>query len=230
VNYGIRFSGLVTALTACLLRHGVGTDFICQPDSQPAIKTRSSPAAFSTALSVPFFPSPLSPITCTCTAGGCAGLVSHSPPLPTPTSTAVDPDSFHLSIRPSSTFLDLPRPSSTFLDLPRPSSTSLGLSADGVIAACLPLCVTWWRFQARLLASSRLASPHPRWPSSTTSHSQCRLPFHVPRAEVSTYRHGDWPPHCGMTASSAHSCMQSHWGTPHPQKRVWGERDVRQSQ
>jgi hypothetical protein len=35
VNYAIRFSDSVTALTARRVRHGVGPDFICQPGPAP---------------------------------------------------------------------------------------------------------------------------------------------------------------------------------------------------
>src|SRR5947209_7205304 len=43
-------------LTACRVRYGVGPDLICQSGPSPAIKTRSSPAAFPTTLSLPFVP------------------------------------------------------------------------------------------------------------------------------------------------------------------------------
>ena len=56
VNYAMRFSGPVTALTARRLRYGVGPDFICQPGPSPGIKTHSSPAAFPSTLSLPFPP------------------------------------------------------------------------------------------------------------------------------------------------------------------------------
>src|SRR5436305_5548367 len=59
VNYAIRFSGPVTALTARRVRYGVGPDLICQPGPSPGIKTHSSPAAFPSTLSLPFPPSTL---------------------------------------------------------------------------------------------------------------------------------------------------------------------------
>jgi hypothetical protein len=37
VNYAIRFSGPVTALTARRVRYGVGPDLICQPGPSPVI-------------------------------------------------------------------------------------------------------------------------------------------------------------------------------------------------
>jgi hypothetical protein len=55
VNYAIRFSGPVTALTARRVRHGVGPGLICQPGPEPGIKTHSFPAAFPTTLP-PFCP------------------------------------------------------------------------------------------------------------------------------------------------------------------------------
>src|SRR5277367_211092 len=58
VNYAIRFSGPVTALTARRVRYGVGPDLICQPGPSPGIKKHSSPAAFPTTLSLPFVPFP----------------------------------------------------------------------------------------------------------------------------------------------------------------------------
>jgi hypothetical protein len=58
VNYAIRFSGPVTALTARRVRYGVGPDLICQSGPSPGIKTHSSPAAFPTTLSLPFVPFP----------------------------------------------------------------------------------------------------------------------------------------------------------------------------
>jgi len=63
VNYAIRFSGPVTALTARRVRYSVGPDLICQPGPSSGIKTHSSPAAFPTTLSLPF----LSPLSCSCT-------------------------------------------------------------------------------------------------------------------------------------------------------------------
>jgi hypothetical protein len=57
VNYVIRFSGFVTALTARRVQHGVGACFICQPDPFARYKTHSPPATFPTTLSLPFFPS-----------------------------------------------------------------------------------------------------------------------------------------------------------------------------
>src|SRR5947207_8125498 len=71
VNYAIRFSCPVTALTARRLRYGVGPDLICQPGPtvlSPGIKKHSSPAAFPTTLSSLLFPSPLLP---SCTAPSC---------------------------------------------------------------------------------------------------------------------------------------------------------------
>ena len=62
VNYAIRFSDPVTALTAW---HGVGPDLICQPGPEPDIKTHLSPTTFPTTLSLPFVPFPSSP---SCTA------------------------------------------------------------------------------------------------------------------------------------------------------------------
>jgi hypothetical protein len=56
VNYAMRFSGPVTALTARRVRYGVGPDLICQPGPSPGIKTHSSPAAFPSTLSLPFSP------------------------------------------------------------------------------------------------------------------------------------------------------------------------------
>ena len=58
VNYAVRFSGPVTALTARRVRYGVGPDLICQPGPSPGIKTYSSPAAFPTTLSLSFVPFP----------------------------------------------------------------------------------------------------------------------------------------------------------------------------
>jgi hypothetical protein len=55
VNYAFRFSGPVTALTACRVRYGVGPDLICQSGPSPGIKTHSSPAAFPTTLSLASF-------------------------------------------------------------------------------------------------------------------------------------------------------------------------------
>jgi hypothetical protein len=57
VNYAIRSSGPVTALTARRVRHGVGPDLICQPGAAPGIKMHSSPAAFPATLSLPSLPS-----------------------------------------------------------------------------------------------------------------------------------------------------------------------------
>jgi hypothetical protein len=45
-------------LTACRVWCGVEPDLICQPGPSPGIKTRSSPAAFPTTLSLPFVPFP----------------------------------------------------------------------------------------------------------------------------------------------------------------------------
>jgi hypothetical protein len=42
VNYAIRFSGPVTALTARCVRYGVGPDFICRPGPSPG-RTRPPP-------------------------------------------------------------------------------------------------------------------------------------------------------------------------------------------
>ena len=195
-----------------------------------AIKTRASPAAFSTApfSSLPFFSSPSHvPVVAARpnarlderhppSPGARAALVTglkrayrplvgRLPCLTLPLSgrrprprwgavmlaaPAADPDSSHLSIRPFST-------------LSRPSST---LPADGVITGCLSPCVTGVGSSPGF--SLHLASSHPRRPSSTTSHRQCRLPFEAPRAKVLTCQHGDWPPHCGMTASSVCGLMQ----------------------
>jgi hypothetical protein len=47
VNYGIRFSGPVTALTARRLRYGVGPGLTCQPGPSPGIKTHFVPRRFS---------------------------------------------------------------------------------------------------------------------------------------------------------------------------------------
>jgi hypothetical protein len=58
VNYAMRFSGPVTALTARRVRYGVGADLICQLGPSPGIKTHSSPAAFPTTLSLSFVPFP----------------------------------------------------------------------------------------------------------------------------------------------------------------------------
>src|SRR5271170_5196666 len=58
VNYAIRLSGPVTALTARRVWYGVGPDLICQPGPSPGIKTHSSPAAFPTPLSLSFVPFP----------------------------------------------------------------------------------------------------------------------------------------------------------------------------
>jgi hypothetical protein len=55
----------VTALTASRVRYGVGPDLICQSGPSPAIKTRSSPAAFPTTLSLPFVPFPSLTPSCT---------------------------------------------------------------------------------------------------------------------------------------------------------------------
>jgi hypothetical protein len=63
LNYAIQLSGPVTALTARRVRHGVRADLICQPALGPGIKTPSSPAAFPTALSLPFIFSPSLPCT-----------------------------------------------------------------------------------------------------------------------------------------------------------------------
>src|SRR5271154_5696726 len=65
VNYAVRFSRPVTALTARRVRYGVGPDLICQPGPSPGIKTHSSPAAFPTTLSLPLVPFPLSHLSCT---------------------------------------------------------------------------------------------------------------------------------------------------------------------
>src|SRR5438132_1555925 len=79
VNYGIRFSDPVTALTARRVRYGVGPDLICLPGPSPGIKTHSSPAAFPTTLSLPFVPFPsLSPA---CTAPSCL-KPRRAPPTP----------------------------------------------------------------------------------------------------------------------------------------------------
>jgi hypothetical protein len=77
VNYAIRSSGPVTALTACRVRYGVGPDLICQPGPSPGIKTHSSPAAFPTTLSLPFVPFP--PLSPACTAP----LMPQAAPGPT---------------------------------------------------------------------------------------------------------------------------------------------------
>src|SRR2546423_1197305 len=84
VNYAIRFNDLVTALTAPLVRYGVGPDFIYQPSPSLSIKTHSSPAAFPTTLSLPFFPWALSP---SCTLRSCFRLLPSSTySLPAPRS------------------------------------------------------------------------------------------------------------------------------------------------
>src|SRR5277367_5794021 len=81
VNYAIRFSGPVTALTARRVRYGVGPDFICQPGPSPAIKTHSSPAAFPTTLSLPFVP--FLSLTPAYTAPSCL-RPRRAPPTPLP--------------------------------------------------------------------------------------------------------------------------------------------------
>ena len=58
VNYAIRFSGPVTALTARRVRYGRRTrPHLPSPVLSPGIKTHSSPAAFPATLSLPFVPS-----------------------------------------------------------------------------------------------------------------------------------------------------------------------------
>jgi hypothetical protein len=58
VNYAIRVSGPVTALTARRVRYGVGPDLHLPARSFARYKTHSSPAAFPTTLSLPFVPFP----------------------------------------------------------------------------------------------------------------------------------------------------------------------------
>ena len=65
MNYAIRFSGPVTALTARRVRYGVGPDLICQPGPSPGIKTHSSPAVFLITLSLPLVPFPSPSPACT---------------------------------------------------------------------------------------------------------------------------------------------------------------------
>jgi hypothetical protein len=52
VNYAIRSSGPVTALTARRVRYGVGPDLICQADPLPGYKAVGPPAAFPSTLSI----------------------------------------------------------------------------------------------------------------------------------------------------------------------------------
>src|SRR5271163_799290 len=53
VNYAIRSSGPVTALTACRVRYGVGPDLICQSGPSPGIKTHSSNTSLTSFCSLP---------------------------------------------------------------------------------------------------------------------------------------------------------------------------------
>jgi hypothetical protein len=58
VSCHIRRSGPVTTLTARRVPYSISADFICQPDPWPGIKTRSSPAALPTTLSLHSLHSP----------------------------------------------------------------------------------------------------------------------------------------------------------------------------
>ena len=66
VDYGIGFSGPVTALTGPPGRAWRRSRPICQPDARPGIKTCASPAAFSHDPHLPFFSSncPARPPSC----------------------------------------------------------------------------------------------------------------------------------------------------------------------
>jgi hypothetical protein len=68
------------------VRYGVSAGFICQPDPRPGIKTRSSPAAFPTTLSLHFSPSTLLIRTPSCLRPRRA-LPSPACPLPPPKDT-----------------------------------------------------------------------------------------------------------------------------------------------
>jgi hypothetical protein len=57
VNYAFRFSGPVTALTARRVRYGVGTGPHLPTRPSASYKDAFVPAAFSTALCIPFSPS-----------------------------------------------------------------------------------------------------------------------------------------------------------------------------
>jgi hypothetical protein len=50
VNYAIRFSGPVTALTARRVRYGVGPNLICQPGPSPGIPCLTDTEVFVTFL------------------------------------------------------------------------------------------------------------------------------------------------------------------------------------
>jgi hypothetical protein len=89
VNYAIRFSGPVTALTARRFRHGVGADLICQPSPFARYKDTLVPRRFSHSSLPAYFPFPLHLPAPPPRASGCAELhlLPAGPPSPRRTDT-----------------------------------------------------------------------------------------------------------------------------------------------
>ena len=174
MNYHIRFRGPVTALTARRVRPWVGAGLICQPDPRPCIKTGLSPAAFSTALSIPFSPfillhSPVVP------QARRASPSPACPPVPTERYDAASEEKC-LSATPSSDSLDTPAA------LSHCSSTcgsSLEIDDDGV-PDFLGSPAMWPRDGVRCRTTAILL------PASSTNQSYLPNSPHGRQSRVST--------------------------------------------
>src|SRR5271163_4317391 len=85
VNYAVRFSGPVTALTARRVRYGVGPDLICQPGPSPGTyKDALVPRRFSSNSLPPLF---LHPPTRSCLRPPPAPFTPCGSPPPFPSTS-----------------------------------------------------------------------------------------------------------------------------------------------